>query len=149
MRLSELTLRNFRSCRDTIVTFQEDITVLVGENGSGKSNIIDAIRLATLPASGRHPNYFQAKRDLTRTTTEGEIISIRQRFSDLTEAEKSVFLTTITDDSEDLIYTTKYDTRPDLLRRFRLRNCLKKGGARVVRSPSRRIARCLPASVLA
>jgi len=30
-----------------------------------------------------------------------------------------------------------------------LRNCLKKGGARVVRSPSRRIARCLPASVLA
>jgi len=30
-----------------------------------------------------------------------------------------------------------------------MRNCLKKGGARVVRSPSRRIARCLPASVLA
>ncbi len=29
------------------------------------------------------------------------------------------------------------------------RNCLIKGGARVVRSPSRRIARCLPASVLA
>jgi putative ATP-dependent endonuclease of OLD family len=106
-----MVISNFRSCRETMIAFEEDITVLVGESGSGKSNIIDAIQLATLPVSGRHPNYFQAKRDLTRTCLEGEIIAIQQHFSDLTEAEKSVFLTTITDDSEDLVYSTKYDTR--------------------------------------
>jgi putative ATP-dependent endonuclease of OLD family len=120
MRLREMQIKNFRSCRDVTVSFQGDMTVLVGENGSGKSNLIDAIRLATMPASGRRLNYFDAARDLSRTCIKGDIISIQNYYSDLTEAEKSVFLPTITDESEELIYTTRFDTRPEMSRRFRL-----------------------------
>jgi len=45
--------RGFRSCYDSTVTFQPGLTLIVGENNSGKSNVIDAIRLATSPLSRR------------------------------------------------------------------------------------------------
>lgn len=53
MQLNELNLYNFRSFKSSSMSFQKDITVLVGENNSGKSNAIDAIRLLTPPLSGR------------------------------------------------------------------------------------------------
>lgn len=59
MYLKELNLRNFRSFSECSVTFQSDLTILVGENNSGKSNTIDAIRLLTPPLSGRRDIYCQ------------------------------------------------------------------------------------------
>lgn len=50
MRFSRLRLENFRSCDSVAVDFSEDLTVIVGENASGKSAVIDAVRLATTPA---------------------------------------------------------------------------------------------------
>lgn len=41
------------------------MTVLVGENNGGKSNIVDAIRLLTLPLSGRRERYAEDE-DLRR-----------------------------------------------------------------------------------
>ncbi len=49
MYLQSLQLSNFRSCYDTTVEFQPTLTLLVGENNSGKSNVIEALRLATAP----------------------------------------------------------------------------------------------------
>ena len=48
MRLSELELWNYRSCYRTTVRFAEHLTLIVGENDAGKSNIIDALRV-TIP----------------------------------------------------------------------------------------------------
>ena len=59
MYLRELSVLNFRSCYDTIVRFRDDVTVLVGENNSGKSNVVDAIRLALSPLGGRRTRYFE------------------------------------------------------------------------------------------
>jgi chromosome segregation protein len=45
MRLSKLTLAGFKSFADrTEFTFDEDITGVVGPNGCGKSNVVDAIK---------------------------------------------------------------------------------------------------------
>ena len=44
MNLSEVRIQNYRSIRDLTFTL-EDITVLVGENNSGKSNILCALNL--------------------------------------------------------------------------------------------------------
>lgn len=59
MYLRHLNLRNFRSFSDEAVHFERTLTVLVGENNGGKSNIIDAIRLLSTPLSGRRELYCE------------------------------------------------------------------------------------------
>ena len=59
MHLENLKLTRFRSAASTNISFQPDLTVLVGENNGGKSNVIDAIRLITLPLSGRRDRYAE------------------------------------------------------------------------------------------
>lgn len=59
MYLSSTKLKNFRSFDDCEIAFQQDLTVLVGENNGGKSNAIDAIRLLTLPLGGRREIYCE------------------------------------------------------------------------------------------
>jgi len=44
MRLTRLDLTNFRGLRESHITFDERMTVFVGENGVGKSSVLDATR---------------------------------------------------------------------------------------------------------
>lgn len=60
MYLERLSLRNFRSFDASDLFLRQDVTVLVGENNSGKSNAIDAIRLLTPPLGGRREIYCEA-----------------------------------------------------------------------------------------
>jgi predicted ATP-binding protein involved in virulence len=46
MKLRSLHLRDYRSFVDTHIPFEEDVTVLVGINGAGKTAILDAIACA-------------------------------------------------------------------------------------------------------
>ncbi len=46
-----------RSCEKTAVEFREDLTVLVGENNVGQSNLVDALRLLTITLNGRRERY--------------------------------------------------------------------------------------------
>lgn len=59
MYLKQLNLTNFRSCENLQVPLREGLTILVGENNGGKSNIIDAIRLVTAPLGGRRELYCE------------------------------------------------------------------------------------------
>jgi putative ATP-dependent endonuclease of OLD family len=59
MYLKSIDIQNFRSCFDTKVQFQPSLTLLVGENNCGKSNVITALRLATTPLTGRQTRYFE------------------------------------------------------------------------------------------
>ena len=45
MWIRELRIKNFRKIEDLTVVFPRGLTVLVGENNSGKTAIIDALRL--------------------------------------------------------------------------------------------------------
>ena len=45
MRFDRLLIENFRSIRSVELTEIPDIAVFYGENGSGKSNVLDAIEL--------------------------------------------------------------------------------------------------------
>lgn len=45
MYLSKLTLKNFRKYMDITINFHKGINALIGENDSGKSSIIDAIKI--------------------------------------------------------------------------------------------------------
>jgi putative ATP-dependent endonuclease of OLD family len=59
MYLQRVKLGNFRSFASAQLELQKDLTVLAGENNGGKSNAIDAIRLLTLPLSGRRDIYCE------------------------------------------------------------------------------------------
>ena len=45
MHISKLTLINYRNFRNTTLNFKRGVNTIIGENGSGKSNILRAIRL--------------------------------------------------------------------------------------------------------
>lgn len=84
MHLKTLTIENFRSFRSNNVSLQKDLTILVGENNSGKSNAIDAIRLLTPPLSGRRDIYCQLT-DIR--TSSGTSFDLKAVYSDLTDAQ--------------------------------------------------------------
>jgi len=43
MYLKKLTLLNFKNCSDVVLNFSEDVICFLGNNGQGKTNILDAI----------------------------------------------------------------------------------------------------------
>ncbi|MEV0093682.1 AAA family ATPase [Streptomyces sp. NPDC050738] len=66
MYLDQLRLQGFRTAADTTVSFQPDVTVIVGENNAGKSNVMDAIRLLTLPLDGKGSGIYPDRDDVHR-----------------------------------------------------------------------------------
>jgi DNA replication and repair protein RecF len=43
MQLTKFRVHNFRNHLDTLLEFGDGVNVLVGDNGQGKTNIIEAI----------------------------------------------------------------------------------------------------------
>lgn len=60
MLLNKLRMRNFKRFRDQEITFQDGITGIVGNNGTGKSSIVSAILFALygLQGTGLDGNYI-------------------------------------------------------------------------------------------
>jgi putative ATP-dependent endonuclease of the OLD family len=56
--LSQLDVEGFRSLSRVSIALGRDVSVLVGENSGGKSNVIDALRLLTDPIDGRRTLYL-------------------------------------------------------------------------------------------
>lgn len=89
MHLSQCHIEGFRSCYDVTIPFGPSITLLVGENNAGKSNVIEALRLATVPLSGRRSRYFETD-DLARNHSGP--ITVTTRFSGLSRYQKAQFI---------------------------------------------------------
>ena len=53
MIIQELTLRNFRNYEDTVLTPHEGVNLFFGANGSGKTNLLEAIHYCALGKSHR------------------------------------------------------------------------------------------------
>ena len=51
MSLKKVTLRNFRTCHEVELTDLEHLTVLMGRNGVGKTNILQGIEWLARTAS--------------------------------------------------------------------------------------------------
>jgi putative ATP-dependent endonuclease of the OLD family len=95
--LKRLTARNFRSFDQIEIPLYEDLTVFVGENNGGKSNAIDAMRLLTLPLSGRRELYCEPT-DLRFGSALPEF-ELEAHFADLSPGQGGRLLSAVTDDS--------------------------------------------------
>jgi putative ATP-dependent endonuclease of OLD family len=108
MHLRTATIANFRSCRETTVKFNGTLTLLVGENDAGKSNIIDALRAATPSVSGRRTFWFDPDRDLHYEADAGSPIDVELAYDGLTETEQGIYAA-LTSGAGDLVYTATFD----------------------------------------
>jgi len=108
MYLKAIELNNFRSFEKTRIPLCEDLTVLVGENNGGKSNAIDAIRLLTLPLSGRREIYCETTDIHFGSNIHSfEIISY---FENLNSSQQGRFLSAATDQTlSECVFGLHYD----------------------------------------
>ncbi len=89
MWLRELQIRNFRQIDALTVNFPRGLTVLVGENNSGKTTIIDALRLMLF--SSRDFDALRITEDDFRAKTEHAPIEISCRFTGLEDEDEVHF----------------------------------------------------------
>lgn len=87
MRLRELKIKNFRKLSDLVVTFPKGLSVIIGENNTGKTAIIDALRLMLMP--GRDLDALRISEDDFRSGTDFAPIEISCTFCDTTDSEEA------------------------------------------------------------
>jgi putative ATP-dependent endonuclease of OLD family len=110
MRVDCLRLQRFRSCADVTIKLRPDLTVLVGENNGGKSNIVDAFRLLILPLNGRRDRYPEDD-DLRRGSTEDNF-TIEGRFAGLSDTLMGLLISAVPDPTvNQAILGMRYQTR--------------------------------------
>ncbi|MBU0507783.1 AAA family ATPase, partial [bacterium] len=89
MRLRQLQIRNFRKIEDLTIDFPKGLSVLVGENNSGKTAIIDALRLMLFPA--REIDALRLNEDDFRGGTDYTPIEISCTFTGLKDEDEVYF----------------------------------------------------------
>ncbi|MEU9111301.1 AAA family ATPase [Streptomyces sp. NPDC048483] len=106
MHLRQLGITNFRSRYDVDVEFQPDITLLVGENNSGKSDVIEALRPATTPLNRRSTRWFD-EADLIhgRETQEPQF---KVTYDGLTQVQRAHYIASLDVGNQRATYTTMY-----------------------------------------
>jgi putative ATP-dependent endonuclease of OLD family len=116
------------------VSFQPDLTVLVGENASGKSALIDALRLTTFSENEDRPVSFIPERDHSFHVDSSDTTSIDLAYTNLTLGQKAAYLAQLVDKDQVLRYNTDFSNDPDVLNWKRTSHTL--GKARVADSDS-------------
>lgn len=110
MYLSQLKLHNFRSFSNDQISFEPGLTVLVGENNGGKSNIIDAIRLLSTPLSGRRELYCE-QTDIRFGVTPNAF-ELCATFGGLTPPQQGRLISATTNDTlEEACFGLTYDAQ--------------------------------------
>lgn len=98
MWLRELHIRNFRKIDELIVNFPRGLTVLVGENNSGKTTIVDALRLMLF--SSRDFESLRLTEDDFRAGTDYIPIEISCRFTGLQDEDEVHYQESLVDIGE-------------------------------------------------
>ncbi|MFG2407751.1 ATP-dependent endonuclease [Streptomyces brevispora] len=108
MYLSQLHLQGFRTAADTKISFQPGVSVLLGENNAGKSNVMDALRHLTQPLDQRERSLHPSLDDLHRDgcTAEGHnqncrtSIDLTARYFSRNPADLHLYASAFADDPE-------------------------------------------------
>ncbi len=119
MYLASLHLRNFRSCRDVTIKLQPGLTLIVGDNNSGKSNVIDAARLLTAPLSGRRVRYLETDDVSFGGTGPTEIVG---EFDGLTRFQRGQYIGALDVRTNKAFYVTRFRPDEDIPRRSKVEN---------------------------
>ena len=89
MYLRQLLIHNFRKIEDLTIDFPRGLCVIVGENNTGKTTIIDALRLILFPS--REFDALRVNEDDFRNSTDYAPIELTCTFADLTDGDEVHF----------------------------------------------------------
>lgn len=95
MHISKLTLVNYRNFNNTTLRFQRGVNTIIGENGSGKSNVLRAIRLLlddTMVRAAHRLSESDFHRGLDEWKGHWIIISVEFLELSMDEAVQALFL---------------------------------------------------------
>ena len=81
MRVKWLKLNNFRNYDELVVEFFDGINLIVGKNGQGKTNMVEAVMLGALTKSPRTSHDEDMKKEGTDATVAE--ICVERSFGDL------------------------------------------------------------------
>lgn len=70
IKIKSINIKNYRSCQKSLISIDNDLTCLIGINGSGKTNILNSILLLKKIIKFR---YFERDEDNNSNTTELDV----------------------------------------------------------------------------
>lgn len=88
MYISKLSIRNFRNFRSSKFEFQNGINTIIGENGSGKTNLFQALRILIDDSLPRNYRLYQSDFNRSLPNWQGHWVIIQLEFSDLDNSEE-------------------------------------------------------------
>lgn len=89
MFISKLSLRNFRNFRNVSLNFNKGVNTIIGENGSGKTNLFHAIRLLIDESMPRGVRLYENDFNRSLGRWAGHWIIIQIEFQDLDSSEEA------------------------------------------------------------
>ncbi|MDR0681600.1 MAG: AAA family ATPase [Dysgonamonadaceae bacterium] len=89
MYISNLSIRNYRNFRNVSLSFQKGVNTIIGENGSGKTNILQALRLLIDESLPRSVRFYESDFNRTLNSWKGHWIIIQIEFEELDVSEEA------------------------------------------------------------
>lgn len=122
MYISSLTIRNFRNFKNAKLYFKNGINTIIGENGSGKTNLFYALRILIDDTLPRYIKFYENDFNRALGNWAGHWIVISIVFDDLDASEESQALAiqssghmdTETKGSISVYFRPKYQFRKEL-----------------------------------
>ncbi|MBK0379336.1 ATP-dependent nuclease [Mucilaginibacter segetis] len=92
MYISKLSIRNFRNFKNICLSFSKGVNTIIGENGSGKTNILQALRYLIDETMPRHIRFYESDFNRSIGDWRGHWIIIQLEFGDLDVSEEAQVL---------------------------------------------------------
>lgn len=93
MYLKSINIKSFRCISDLTIEFHKGVNILIGENNTGKTAILDALRLCMSFGLERREIYFQREDFHVNTNgAKSNVSEFHLIFSDLTSREQGIFI---------------------------------------------------------
>jgi len=92
MYISKLSIRNFRNFHNITLNFNKGVNTIIGENGSGKTNILQALRYLIDENLPRHIRFYESDFNRSIGNWKGHWIIIQIEFGNLDISEEAQVL---------------------------------------------------------
>jgi putative ATP-dependent endonuclease of the OLD family len=89
MYISRLSIRNYRNFRNVLLNLNKGVNTIIGENGSGKTNLFQAIRILIDENMPRVTKFYETDFNRSIGVWQGHWIIIQIQFSDLDIGEEA------------------------------------------------------------